>query len=129
MIYELKTEDFMKEIVKKIEELNKEVVLQNPNTSSKFPCYVVQTVLIQDKLTEDGIPIKQRLQISIEQWASKKYDVLKMLDQVKTKLRDLNLTITNTSLDTFDEVTKKYRLVTSYEVNYNGLYNSLELVR
>lgn len=129
MIHELSVEKFLRQVVGKLEELEKEVVLQNPNTSTTFPCYVVQTPLIQDKLTEDSKPLKQRIQLSVEQWANKKYDALKMLDLATKKLRELNFTVTNMLLDTYDDVTKKYRIAVNYEVNYNALYNSLERVR
>lgn len=129
MISRLKLEDFTRLVVRKIEELNKEVVLNNPNGDSIFPCYLVQTPLCRDILTEDSIPVRQGYSIAIEQWTDKKYDALKMSDEVDLKLRELNFTRTNTLLDTFDDITKKYRLIVNYEVNYNGLYNSFELIR
>lgn len=129
MIIELKLKDFTTLIVNKLEELSVEVALQNPTSESKFPCYIVQTPLRQDKKTDEGVPVKQRYSIAVEHWASKKYDVMSMSDETDVKLRELNFTRTGTLLDTFDEITKKYRLITNYEVNYNGLYNSFELVK
>jgi len=129
MISRLELKDFVVLIVNKLKEQGEEVVLQNPSADSIFPCRVVQTPLRQDKLSDDGIPVKQRYSIAIEHWANKKYDVMAMADSTDVKLREFNFMRTNTLLDTFDDVTKKYRLVTIYEVNYNGLYNSFELIK
>lgn len=123
-------EDLTKLIVSKLKEIqNVEVTLQNPTTESKFPCKVVRTPLENILMTNEGTTVKARYSITIEEWANKKYDCMSMSNTTQTKLKELNITKVSNDVDLYDNITNKYRLITNYEVNYNGIYNSLELVK
>lgn len=125
----MKTEDFVRLVVNKLEELAEEVVLQNPTAESIFPCRVVQTALSNVDLTENSTPIEQTFQISVEHWAEKKYECMKMADETDTKLAEYNMVRVQTTPDILDDITNKYRLITTYEVKYNALYNCFKIIR
>ena len=54
---------------------------------------------------------------------------MEMANKTDVELRKKNFVRTNTSPSLFDEITKKYRLITTYEVRYNALTNSFEFIR
>lgn len=127
MIYELDTDVLVKMVVSKLEEIdNLEVVLENPQADSKFPCAVVSTPLKSITITENGIPVQTNLSITIDYWTNKKYDSMKLSDMADKKMRELNFIRMNSPIDQYDEVTKKYRFGGNYEAFFNGLTNSLE---
>ena len=126
-ITEFSMKDFTKQIVSKLNEItNLEVVLSNPSGDSIFPCAVVSTPYKRIVKTEDGTPVEIDLSVSIDYWANSKYDCMSLSDDGDIKLRDINLTRINTTVDTFDEITKKYRYGGSYETTYNALTGALE---
>lgn len=120
--------DILSEI-KDNEKDNTEAVLQTPTTKSKFPCRVIDTPLESVRQTENAIPILKDFQVSIEHWASKQRQCMEMANKTDVELRKKNFVRTNTSPSLFDEITKKYRLITTYEVRYNALTNSFEFIR
>lgn len=122
-------EDFTRMVVRKIEETNANVVLQTPTNQAIFPLKVVRMPLESIIKTENGLPIKTRYSISVEEWADKKYTCMQMSQDTANKLIQLNILKTGNDIDIYDDITKMYRLITRYEVIYNGLYNSLELVK
>lgn len=126
----LTLEDFTKIVVTKIKELkNKEVILSTPKTNSIFPCTVVRTPIETINLIDQdtGEVISKTFTVSIEEWAKSKYDVMKMMDETTEKLRKLNIIKNNNDYDGYDNVTQKYRLVSSYDVIYDGLYNCFKI--
>lgn len=129
MIHELDIETFTRLIVRKIQEIRNEVVLQNPTEKSKFPCTVVRTPLENQKINEDTVPVYTRFSISIEEWASTQYECMQQSYETALKLREYNLKKTSNDQIIYDEITKKNRLINNYEVNYNGLTNSFEKIR
>lgn len=106
-----------------------DVVLQTPTTSSNFPCRVINVPLAQITKTENAIPIVTRYQVTIENWAKGQRDCMDMGQLTDEKLREINLIRTTTSQIVFDEVTKKYRLIATYEMEYYGVNNSFEVIR
>lgn len=106
-----------------------DVVLQTPTTSSKFPCRVINVPLEQVTKTENAIPITKRFQVTIEHWAKLQRDVMEMGNRSDNVLRGINLIRTTTTQVMFDEVTKKYRLIATYELTYYGVNNSFEVIR
>ena len=106
-----------------------EVVLQTPTTSSNFPCRVINVPLEQITQTENAIPIKKRFQVTIENWAKGQRDCMDMGNRTDLALRDTNFIRTTTPQVIFDEVTKKYRLIATYEMTYYGVHNSFEVIR
>ena len=129
-MHKLNLDDFTKIVVSKIQELsNKEVILSTPKSNSKFPCAVVRTPIETINLVnqDTGEIISKTFTVSIEEWADKKYEVMKMMDETSEKLRELNIIKNNNDNDIFDDITKKYRLISSYEVIYDGLYNCFKI--
>lgn len=130
MIHELDIETFTRLIARKINELgNREVVLKDPTDKSIFPCTVVRTPQENQRVNEGVVPVYTRFQISIEEWASTKYDVMKQSYETALKLREYNLKKVGNEQTIYDEITKKNRLISNYEVNYNGLTNSFERIK
>ena len=130
MIHELDLEKFTQLIVRKINELgNREIVLQNPTDKSIFPCTVVRTPLENQRINEEVTPVYTRYSISIEEWTKSQYDCMKQSYETAVKLREYNLKKVGNDQIIFDEITKKHRLISNYEVNYNGLTNSFERIR
>ena len=120
--------DILSEI--KDDEKNKtEAVLTTPTTKSKFPCRVIETPIESVDLTENAVPIRKTFQVSIEHWDSKQRKCMEMINKTDFELRKKNFIRTNTSPSVFDEITKKYRLITTYEVRYNAITNSFEFIK
>lgn len=131
-MYEYTIKQFSDLIVENLEKLqnNKnEVILQNPDTQSKFPCTVVRTPIETILSREDNIPIRKRFSISIEEWADKQAMCMNRLSQTELKLREYNILKTSNDISFKDSITDKYRIINTYETIYNGLTNSFELVR
>lgn len=127
---ELSIEQFARLIIQKLETITgKNVTVQNPTDKSTFPCTVVRTPLERILLTENGIPVKKVFSISIEEWALKQYNCMSMSNDTAIKLREYNLIKNNNDNIIYDDITKKYRLVSNYEVNYNGITNSFEMIK
>ena len=106
-----------------------DVVLQTPTTSSKFPCRVINVPLEQIVKTDNAVPVVTRYQVTIENWAKLQRDAMDMGNRTDIALRDINFTRTTTTPVIFDEVTKNYRLIATYELIYYGVHNSFEVVR
>ena len=130
MIHELDIETLTRLIVRKINEIdNREIVLQNPTDKSVFPCTVVRTPMERQRISEETTPVYKRFSISIEEWANNQYDCMFQSNETAVKLREYNFKKVNNDISIYDEITKKYRLISNYEVNYNGLTNSFEVIR
>lgn len=124
--------DLLEEKLKDIQDNGKsktEVTLQNPTTESKFPCRLINTPLDSVLKSENAIPILKDFQITIEHWAGKQRNCMEMASNTDKELRKLNMLRTNTQPIIYDEITKKNRLITKYEVRWNALTNSFEFIR
>lgn len=108
---------------------NTEVVLTTPTTESTFPCRVIDTPLESINNTDNAIPIRKTFQVSIEHWDNKQRVCMEMADRTDKQLQKRNFTRTNSSPIIFDQITKKYRFITTYEVRYNSLTNSFSYIR
>lgn len=125
---ELKIKDFTDIVVKLMEEITDEVVLENPDASSKFPCIVCQAPMRYDEVNNnDGdIPILSRYSITIEAWTKRKTSSISISDEIDSKLRGYNFTRIGTPIDLYDEITKCHRYGGNYEVFFNAMTNSFE---
>lgn len=122
-------EEFSNLIVEILEKDGNEVVLQNPDNESKFPCTVVRTPIETILLREENIPVRKKISISIEEWTDKQTICMKRLTQTELKLRNYNILKTSNDISFKDAITDKYRIINTYETIYNGLTNSFELIR
>ena len=111
------------------EGVNTETVLTTPTTESIFPCRVIETPLESINKSINAIPIRKTFQVSIEHWASEQRFCMEMASNTDKQLQKRNFTRTNSSPIIFDQITKKYKFITTYEVRYNGITNSFEYVR
>lgn len=108
---------------------NTEVTLENPTTKSTFPCRLIYTPLDSVRKSENAIPILKDFQITIEHWASKQRNCMEMASNTDEVLRKRNMLRINTQPIIYDEITKKHRLITKYEVRWNALTNSFNFIR
>lgn len=115
--------------IKDKEEENTQTILQMPTTQSKFPCRVINTPLESVIKTQNAIPIRKAFQIQIEHWSQKQRESMEMSHKTDLELRKKNFIKTNTNPILFDEITKKYRLITTYEVRYNAITNAFEYIK
>ena len=109
--------------------INTEVVLTTPTTESTFPCRVIDTPLESINNTNNATPIRKTFQVSIEHWDNKQRVCMEMASNTDKQLQKRNFTRTNSSPIIFDQITKKYRFITTYEVRYNALTNSFSYIR
>lgn len=100
------------------------VVLSQPKEDSIFPCAVIGNPLTSISRSENSVPVEVKVQIPIEYWADTKYSCMDLSDSGDIKLRAMNLIRTNTTLDTYDEITRKYRYGGNYEVIYDAIHNA-----
>ena len=135
MIYEFSTKDMSDllyddlSIIQDNEGANTETVLTTPTTESVFPCRVIETPLENTNNSNNGIPIIKTFQVSIEHWAEKQRFCMEMASNTDKQLQKRNFTRTNSSPIIFDQITKKYKFITTYEVRYNALTNSFCYIR
>lgn len=100
------------------------VVLSQPTDESTFPCAVINNPLTSISRSENSVPVEIKIQVSIEYWSETKYGCMDLSDSGDIKLREMNLIRTNTTLDTYDTITRKYRYGGNYEVTYDGIHNA-----
>ena len=122
--------DMLNDILENIEDVKgTKTTLTTPTTESKFPVRVINTPLESVNKSRNAIPIRKTFQVTIEHWGDKQRFCMEMANNTDIELRKKNIVRTNTSPISFDLVTKKYRLITTYEVRYNAITNSFEYVR
>ena len=124
--------DMLNDILENIEDVKgvrTETTLITPTTESKFPVRVINTPLESVNKTRNAIPIRKTFQTTIEHWSDKQRFCMEMANNTDLELRKKNIVRTNTSPILFDPITKKYRLITTYEVRYNAITNSFEYIR
>ena len=121
----LGTKEFSDYIYDKLIQLNDEVVLTNPSTTSKFPCRELQTPLKSINKTR----AMATFQISIKHWHKRQRSAMEMTDKTDEKLLEYNLVRTNTSPCIYDSILQKYGITTTYEVKYNALTNAFQIIR
>lgn len=135
MIYEFSTKDMSDllyddlSIIQDNAGINTEVVLTTPTTESTFPCRVIDTPLESINNTNNATPIRKTFQVSIEHWDNKQRVCMEMADRTDKQLQKRNFSRTNSSPIIFDQITKKYRFVTTYEVRWNALTNAFSYIR
>lgn len=126
-IKELSIEEFTRYITRLVAQLGN-ITLENPDTEETFPVAVISNPMQSIKKTENNIPIYVRFSISIEWWTNSKYESMNLFQETNKLLRQHNLAQIGNPIDLYDQITKKHRYGGRYEVNYNGLTNSLERV-
>ena len=115
--------------IQDIEGTNKETVLKTTTTESVFPCRVIETPLESTNNSNNGIPVRKTFQVSVEHWDNEQRMCMEMASNTDKQLQKRNFTRTNSSPIIFDQITKKYKFITTYEVRYNALTNSFSYIR
>jgi hypothetical protein len=127
---EIDEREFSDLVCEELEKIGEEVLLNNPSTDSKFPCRVINTPLKSVEETDDeGNPIKLRFQCTIQHWNGSQRECMNMSSKTDKQLRKKNIIRTNTSEIIKDTVTKKYRLLATYEVRYNCISDSFNKIK
>lgn len=106
-----------------------EVVLTTPTTESIFPARVIDTPLESVNKTDNAIPIIKTFQVSIEHWDNDQRMCMEMANNTDKQMQKRNFIRTNSSPIIFDEVTKKYRFVTTYECKWYSITNAFYYIR
>lgn len=122
---ELEVSQFSDFVVERLESLGFRVRLANPDDLETFPLTVVNNVMQSIKRNdENNNPIFLRFSVSIEQWCDTKHEAMERFQKTNELLRQYNFLMVASTIDNYDEATRKYRYGARYEVNYNGLTNS-----
>lgn len=120
------TEIVTKQIVSKISEVDElgeaNTILMNPDTTMKFPVCVVQPPIQTPRYHGGG----WNLEVTVEVWSDSQYQSMRLFDLVKSKLTELNYTMTNNTPLMQDPVTKKWRFGGYFEARWNAILNTLE---
>lgn len=127
---DLSIEYFSDLVYEKLERLYKnKPILSNPDTESKFPVLELHTPLKSVNKTESGFPILSTFQISVTCWNKKQRQAMQMTSEVETILQQINFLRTNTSPAIYDSILQKYGITITFEVRYNAIMDSFELIR
>lgn len=126
-MYELDIENFTKYVENLIETIGN-TTLSNPDSEEVFPIFVVSNPMQTIKKVENNIPVYTRFSITIENWNNSRYESMNLHQKVYKLLREYNFCLVGSPIDMYDEITKKHRYGSRYEVNYNGLTNSFERI-
>ena len=135
MIYDFTTKDMSDLLyddlseIKDNNESKTEAVLTMPTTESIFPCRVINTPIDRVLKSQNAVPLAKDFQITIEHWSDSQRTCMEMANNTDKVLQKRNLLRTNTQQIIFDTITKKYRLIISYEVRYNAITNSFEFIK
>lgn len=127
--YIFDTELVTRMVVRKAAEVdgigNSGALLSNPDSTAHFPCCVIQPPIQRPKKSGAYVDIS----VTIEVWADKQYEAMRIFDQIKLKMLDYNLQLTNNTPLFFEEITKKWRFGGYFECRWNAITNSFEMNR
>lgn len=127
---DLSIKEFSDLVYEKLEILNYEQTLSNPTAEDKEKELIeLHTPLKSVNKTERAFPILSTFQMSITCWNEKQRKSMEMTDEVDTKLQEFNFTRTNTSPAIYDAILQKYGITITFEVRFNALTSSFQLIR
>ena len=135
MIYDFTVKDMsdlLYDDLSKIQDIkgtDTETTLTMPTTESVFPCRVLHIPLETINMTDNARPIRKTFQVTIECWSDTQRFCMEMADNTDKVLQKRNFTKTNPNEIGFDAITKKYRIINTYEVRWNALTNSFQFIR
>lgn len=127
---DLSIREFSDLVYEKLESLKYKQTLSNPTTEDKEKELIeLHTPLKSVNKTEKAFPILSTFQISVTCWNEKQRKAMEMTQEVETILQELNFIRTNTSPAIYDSILQKYGITIIFEVRYNALTNSFQLIR
>lgn len=127
---DLSIKEFSDLVYDKLETLKYKQTLSNPTTEDKEKELIeLHTPLKSVNKTEKAFPILSTFQMSITCWNEKQRKAMEMTDEVDTELQEYNMTRTNTSSAIYDTILQKYGITITFEVRFNSLTNSFQLIK
>lgn len=109
-----------------LQSLNYQITLSNSNEAIKLPTIILETPLESVlKISHSQILLK-KFQMTIQCLGESKSKIMQMTDEIDNILIKRNMKKTNTVPDTYDAANQMYKISLIYEVQYNGLTNSLQ---
>lgn len=127
---DLSIKEFSDLVYEKLEVLKYKQTLSNPTTEDKEKELIeLHTPLKSVNKTQNAFPILSTFQLSITCWNEKQRKAMEMTDKVDTKLQEYNMTRTNTSPAIYDSILQKYGITITFEVRYNAITDSFQLIR
>ena len=121
--------EFSDLIYDKLSALNIETVLEEPQVDSVFPCFVIRTPLESVRESMNAQPLMKQYQVTVEYWDNSKRKCMEISSLMDSVLSTLNMIRTNTSNIDFDSITRKNRIICTYEVRYDCIHNSFVFIR
>ncbi len=122
------TENITRQIVQKISESSispGNVLLENPSKAAGFPCCVIQPPLQRPQY----MGASWSLSITVEVWSNSQYEAMRLFDEVKAKLLELNFQLTNNTPLHQDIITEKWRFGGHLEAMYDAIHNTFNRSR
>ena len=101
-------------------------LLSNPDISAHFPACVVQPPLVKpSKGAAAGAAYD--ISVTLEVWTDRLSSSLGIFDGIIEKMKDYGFSLTSTTPQQYDMITKKWRYGGYFEVRWNAIDNSFEL--
>lgn len=127
MMHRFDTETVTKYILEKVAEVigNDGALLTNQLREAKFPVCVVQPPIQSPR--HGGAALD--LSITVEVWADTQYEAMRVFDQIRDALAEINLTMTNNTPLFQDAYTLKWRFGGYFETRWNAIINAFEINR
>lgn len=126
-MYRFDTETVTKHIVDKVASVigSDSALLTNPARDAAFPVCVVQPPLQSPRHSGASLD----LSVTVEVWADSQYEAMRVFDQVRDALEEINLTKTNNTPLFQDAYTLKWRFGGYFETRWNAITNAFEINR
>lgn len=126
---DLTEKEFSDLIYDALNDLGYERVLSNPTVESVFPLLELHSPLKNIDKTDKGVTVYARFQVTITCWNEKQRSCMDMCNQVDGILNQLNIVRTNQTPSMYDSILQKYSISSTYEVKYNALNGSFNLIK
>lgn len=126
---DLSIKEFSDLVYEKLEILKYNQILSNPTEESIFPCLELHTPLKSVNKTHNAFPLKVTFQLSVTCWSEEQIKAMEMTQEIDTKLQEFNFVRINTNPAIYDSILKKYGITIIFEVRYNALTDSFEVIR
>ena len=98
------------------------VMLENPSTRAVFPSCTLSVPLARPLYMGRAYDIS----ITVEVWADKQLDAVRLFEHLRAELEKLNLRQTGNVPSQQDDITEKWRFGGYFEVRWNAIDNTFE---
>lgn len=106
--------------------LDYKIMLSNSNEAIELPAIVLETPIESVLKVSNSEILLKKFQMTIQCLGESKSKIMQMTDEVDTILIKKNMKKINVVPDTYDATNQMYKISLIYEVQYNGLTNSLQ---